>query len=407
MRKINIRDFQVARQSTSRDVNRQILLNLLRAHQPVSRADLARLMKTTRGVVGALVTELIADGLVYDGPTRAASRGRKPTLLYVRTRDRLVVAADVRVSAIDIVLCDFAGEQIARKSLPPILSPDEFVHEFPKYVSALLEKHKGAELCEGIGIVVPGMADRQAGRVISAPLLGWRDVEIGPPVAKATGLPVVVESAGKACALAHMWLSHDDVMNTQDFIYITVSDGVGTGIVIDGRLISGHGGTAGEFGHMAINLDGPRCACGSNGCWMAYISDLATGSRYATSLDCKPHSKPHSKPPAGAPSLRTIVSLMRSGDAKAMAALQSTARYLGLGLANILHGIDPACVYIGGEITTAWDVVEPVMREAIVERALTEKVANAVILPSKVTDPRLRGAVALIASPTFAAPKVA
>jgi N-acetylglucosamine repressor len=407
MRKINIRDFQVARQSTSRDVNRQILLNLLRAHQPVSRADLARLMKTTRGVVGALVNELIADGLVYAGPTRAASRGRKPTLLYVRTRDRLVVAADVRVSAIDVELCDFAGDQIARESLRPILSPDEFMRDFPKYVNALLKKHKAAELCEGIGIVVPGMADREAGRVISAPLLGWRDVEIGPPVAKATGLPVVVESAGKACALAHMWLSHDDVINTQDFIYITVSDGVGTGLVVDGRLVSGHGGTAGEFGHMAINFDGPRCACGSKGCWMAYISDLATGSRYAASLDSKTHSKPHSKPPASALPLRTIVSRIRSGDAKAMAALQATARYLGLGLAGILHGIDPACVYIGGEITTAWDIVEPIMREAIVERALTEKVANALILPSKITDPRLRGAVALIASPTFAAPKVA
>ncbi len=399
MRKINIRDFQVARQSTSRDVNRQILLNLLRAHQPVSRADLARLMKTTRGVVGALVNELIADGLVYDGPTRAASRGRKPTLLYVRTRDRLVVAADIRVSAIDIALCDFAGEQIARESLPPILSPDEFIRDFPKYVNALLKKHKAAELCEGIGLVVPGMADHQAGRVISAPLLGWRDVEIGPPVAKATGLPVIVESAGKACALAHMWLTHDDVMNTQDFIYITISDGVGTGLVVDGKLVPGHGGTAGEFGHMAINLDGPRCACGSNGCWMAYISDRATSARYAASL--------RSKPAADAPSLRTIISLAHSGNAKATAALQTTARYLGLGLANILHGVDPACVYIGGEITAAWDIIEPVMREAIVERALTGKVASALILPSKVSDPRLRGAVALIASPTFAAPKVA
>jgi predicted NBD/HSP70 family sugar kinase len=406
MRKINIRDFQVARQSTSRDVNRQILLNLLRAHQPVSRADLARLMNTTRGVVGALVNELIADGLVYDGPTRAASRGRKPTLLYVRTRDRLVVAADVRVSAIDIALCDFAGEQIGIESLRPILSPDEFIREFPKFVSALLKKHKAAEHCEGIGIVVPGMADRQAGRVISAPLLGWRDIEIGPPVAKATGLPVVVESAGKACALAHMWLTHDDVMNTQDFIYITVSDGVGTGVVIDGRLVSGHGGTAGEFGHMALSLDGPRCACGSNGCWMAYISDRATISRYASYAHSSVHSSAHSNLPE-TPTLRSIISRARSGDVKAMTALQATARYLGLGLVNILHGMDPACVYIGGEITTAWDIVEPVMREAIGERALTRNIASALILPSKISDPRLRGAVALIASPTFAAPKVA
>jgi predicted NBD/HSP70 family sugar kinase len=317
----------------------------------------------------------------------------------VRTRDRLVVAADVRVSAIDIALCDFAGEQIALESMRPILSPDEFIRDFPKYVSALLKKHQGAEHCEGIGIVVPGMADREAGRVISAPLLGWRDIEIGPPVAKATGLPVVVESAGKACALAHMWLTHDDAMNTQDFIYITVSDGVGTGLVIDGRLVSGRGGTAGEFGHMALSLDGPRCACGSNGCWMAYISDRATSARYASYLK--------STPPASAQPLRNIISRARSGDVKAMAALQATARYLGLGLVNILHGTDPACVYIGGEITTAWDIIEPVMREAIGERALTDKIASAVILPSKISDPRLRGAVALIVSPTFAAPKVA
>jgi predicted NBD/HSP70 family sugar kinase len=188
-------------------------------------------------------------------------------------------------------------------------------------------------------------------------------------------------------------------MNTQDFVYITVSDGVGTGLVIDGRLVSGHGGTAGEFGHMAIDLDGPRCACGSNGCWMAYVSDRATSARYASYLNAKPS--------ASAQPLRTIISRARSGDVKAMAALQATARYLGLGLVNILHGLDPACVYIGGEITTAWDIVEPVMREAIVERALTEKIASAVILPSKISDPRLRGAVALIASPTFAAPKVA
>lgn len=399
MRKININDFSVARQSTSRDVNRQILLNLLRAHQPVSRADLARLMRTTRGVVGALVGELIADGLVYDGATRATSRGRKPTLLYVRTRDRLVIAADVRVSGIDLALCDFVGEQIGLERMPPILSTTEFTEEFPKYVSALLKKHKATELCEGIGIVVPGMADRQSGRVISAPLLGWRDVEIGAPVAKATGLPVVVESAGKACALAHMWLSQEDVMNTQDFIYITVSDGVGTGLVIDGKLVSGHGGTAGEFGHMALNLDGPRCACGANGCWMAYISNRATISRYMTYLSSKPSATPLS--------LRNVISLARSGDVNAMAAIQATARYLGLGLANVLHGVDPACVYIGGEITAAWDIVEPTMREALAGRALTEKIANAIIQPSKVSDPRLRGAVALIAAPTFAAPEVA
>lgn len=399
MRKININDFSVARRSTSRNVNRQILLNLLRAHQPVSRADLARLMNTTRGVVGALVNELIEDDLVYDdGPARASARGRKPSLLYVRTQDRLVVAADVRVGRIDIALCDFTGHQIALETIDPILPPSQFIRDFPKHVSALLRKHRSAKLCEGVGIVIPGMADRDTGRVISSPLLGWRDVEIRDPIAKATGLPVVVETAGRACALAQMWLSHDDALNTQDFVYVNVSDGVGTGLVIGGRLVGGHGQTAGEFGHMPLNPDGPRCPCGSNGCWMAYISDIATGSRYASYLN--------SKRPASPPSIRDVIALARTGDVKAVSAIQMTARYLGIGLVSILHGVDPACVYIGGEIATAWDLVEPTMREAIAERALTAKIAQAVVHPCTTSYPRLRGAVALIAAPTFAAPNV-
>jgi N-acetylglucosamine repressor len=399
MRKINISDFSVARRSTSRDVNRQILLNLLRAHQPVSRADLARLMNTTRGVVGTLVNELIADGLVYDdGPSRAVARGRKPTLLYVRTQDRLVVGADVRFSRIDIALCDFTGRQIAVETIDAILSPSKFIREFPKHVDALLRKHRSAQLCEGVGIVIPGMVNRETGRVISAPLLGWRDVEIRDPIAKATGLPVVVETAGKACALAQMWFTHDEGLNTQDFVYINVSDGVGTGLVVGGRLVGGHGQTAGEFGHVPLSADGPRCACGANGCWMAYISDIATRSRYT--------SYANSKSAATSPSIRDIIALAHSGDVKALSAIQMTARYLGLGLVTILHGVDPACIYIGGEIATAWDIVEPTMREAIAERALTEKIAQAVIHPCTISYPRLRGAAALIAEPTFAAPNV-
>jgi N-acetylglucosamine repressor len=399
IRKINIHDFRIARRSTTRDVNRQIALNLLRAHEPLSRADLARRMNTTRAVVGVLVGELIAEGLVYEGETGVTARGRRPSLLYVRTQDRLVVATDIRVTRIDIALYDFSGRQIAIETLDPILLPRQFIAEFPKHVRALLRKHNSVELCKGVGIVIPGMADRDAGRVISAPLLGWRDVDLRDPIARATGLPVVVESAGKACALAQMWLSHGEASNTQDFLYVNVSDGVGTGLVIGGGLVHGHSQTAGEFGHMPLNLDGPRCGCGANGCWMVYISDLATRSRYA--------SYTNSKPLAGPPPLERIIALAHVGDGKAMAAIQATARYLGLGLVSILHGVDPACVYIGGEITTAWDIVEPIMREAIAERALTEKIAHVAIQPCKIPQPRLQGAVALIAAPTFAAPKVA
>ncbi len=113
MRKINTRDFHVATRSTSRDINRRIALNLIREHQPISRADLARRMNMTRGVVSVLVQELIAQGVIYEGATGEAARGRKPTFLHIRTRDRLAVAVDVRFSKTYLMLCDFSGRQVS------------------------------------------------------------------------------------------------------------------------------------------------------------------------------------------------------------------------------------------------------------------------------------------------------
>ena len=117
MRKINTRNFRRATRTTAREVNRQILLNLVREHQPISRADLARRMNIGRGRVTALVNELIDEGAVYEGETVDTVRGRKPKMLHIRTHDRLVVAADVRFSLTYLMLSDFAGTQIALKQM--------------------------------------------------------------------------------------------------------------------------------------------------------------------------------------------------------------------------------------------------------------------------------------------------
>src|SRR5947209_14950997 len=127
MRKINTRDFHVATRTTSREINRRIALNLIREHQPISRADLARRMSVTRGVAGVLVQELIEQGLIYEGATGEAARGRKPTFLHIRTQDRLVVAVDLRFSKTYLMLCDFAGRQLALEIYDTIFDPQAFV----------------------------------------------------------------------------------------------------------------------------------------------------------------------------------------------------------------------------------------------------------------------------------------
>src|SRR5436190_15163741 len=129
MRKINTRDFHVATRTTSRDINRRIALNLIREHQPISRADLARRMNVTRGIVSVLVQELMDQDVIYEGLTGETLRGRKPTFLHIRTHDRLAIAVDVRFSKTYLMLCDFAGRQLALETFDTIFSPVAFVKE--------------------------------------------------------------------------------------------------------------------------------------------------------------------------------------------------------------------------------------------------------------------------------------
>lgn len=408
MRKINTRDFHVATRTTSRDINRHIALNLIREHQPISRADLARGMKMTRGVVSVLVQELIAQGLIYEGATGEAARGRKPTFLHIRTHDRLVVAVDVRFTRTYLMLCDFSGRQLAIENFDTLFPIGDFVKDLAARIRKMLRRQGLGLACEGIGLVVPGMVDQRTGKILNAPALGWRDVDIRTRLAAATGLTVHIENSGRASALAQLWLTRGEVSGGHNFVYISVSDGVGVGVVVNGELLRGRDHIAGEFGHMPLNLDGPRCMCGNNGCWEAYTSNLASLSRYF-GWNLSKHSPNQLKDvERGAFTVLDLIACARRGDSKAVAAVLATGRFLGLGIATIINLINPDCIYLAGEIITAWDLIEDTVREAISERSLTEAATHT---PLRVTStqeyPRLRGAAALIAAPTFAAPRVA
>lgn len=406
MRKIDTRRFVRATRSTPRDINRQILLNLVREHGPISRADLARRMEIGRGMVTALVDELLGEESIYEGATIDAPRGRKPKMLYVRTRDRLVVGVDVRFSRTYIMLGDFGGSPVATESFETLVDPPALVDALVERIARLLRDHGAAGPCEGIGIVVPGMVDRQSGRVLNAPQLGWRDVDIRDALAAGTGLPVHVENAPIACALAHMWLGTHGPEHTNDFAYVTVSDGVGVGIVVNGQVVRGQGNTAGEFGHIPISLDGPSCLCGSHGCLEAYTSNIATLKRYL-GRDLTADQTRDLLRTSGL-TVNDVIARARDGEAHALATLDETAHYLGIGLATIINALNPAQVIVGGEITAVWDRIAPIIHTEIAKRALTVAASETPIIPEGGgVSPRLRGATALVTAPVYAAPQLA
>ncbi len=165
------------------------------------------------------------------------------------------------------------------------------------------------------------------------------------PLAKALtsrlGLPVKIENSGRACALAQLWMMRGGTSPLSDLVYVSVSDGIGVGVIINGELVHGRRDSAGQFAHVLLSVDGPRCSCGANGCWETYVSNLATLQRYWGTADVAAAMKEGR-------TIGDLITRARAGDARALAALLSTGRYLGLGFSTIVSAVDPTCIYVGG-----------------------------------------------------------
>ncbi len=406
MRKINTRSFVLATRGTPREINRQILLNLVRENEPICRADLARRMEIARGMVTSLVNELKSEGMLYEGATVDSPRGRRPQMLYVHTHGRLVIAVDVRFDRTIVMLADSTGAALESIVYDTVVDPGAFVDDLTVHVHRLLAEHADAGVVLGLGLVVPGIVDCETGRVLNSPHLGWRNFDVRDALSAAVGLPVFVENAPIACALAHMWLSQRGGSEANDFVYVSVADGVGTGVVSNGQVMHGTRNSAGEFGHVPLTADGPRCHCGGRGCLEVYVSDLATVLRYLGE-EFSPQTA-HDLVHASGLTVGDVVHRCNAGDPRAIAAVEATGRYLGAGLAVIVNALSPAKICVGGGIVGAWSVIEPFLTRTIRERALTDTAAATPVTRDEGgSQARLRGATALVAAPRFAAPSIA
>jgi N-acetylglucosamine repressor len=408
MRKINTRKFRIATRRTYREINRTIVLNLIREHQPISRAELARRMNVKRGALTEIVRELLETNEVFESGRATAARGRRPTLLRVQTSARVAGAVDVRATQTTLALADFAGAILRREVFATPPKPEDLAREIGKRVNAMLADGAlpaGAKYY-GLGVVVPGMVDRRGGRVLYAPRLGWRDVELRTELSKYVDSDIVVESAPTACAFARLWaLSGDSAVN--NFAYVSVSDGIGVGLVLSGEVLRGEAHTAGEFGHVSLDPFGPQCACGRRGCWEAFACNSATSLRYVAAVTGSNGAQGNGARRGPLPSVEEIVRRAKRGEKAAQTALAETGREIGRGLAVVVSALNPKRIYIGGEVTAAWDLLEAPMRQALTEGTITTAARETPIFATGATSEyRLMGAIALVAAPNYAAPRV-
>ena len=397
MRKIDLTNFQVATSETARQINRRITLNFLRHHQPMSRADLSRRSGLQRSTVSAIVDQLIEEGWVTEGAIGRLPRGRRPRFLHLNVERTGIIGVNLRPETTTVGLANVDARFEEQRSFPTPGNPSTFVQTVARTIASLRAAHPSM-VCEGIGVSLPGRVD-EGGRLVFAPNLGWRDVDLKQMLEAATGLPVNVENAANACALGEVWFGRHDE-HLRHLVAVTVSEGIGVGVLLNGQLVHGAHAMAGEFGHMTLDENGPPCCCGKRGCWERFASNSAAVDYYVSGSAARPGPS--------APSLRfeDIIRLAGTGDRRAVETLERMATFLGAGLATIVTGLAPQVIVVIGEVTSAWDRVGPIISQVLERRALRETPTR-IIATDHATQPRLRGAVTLVVQQHFGVPNVA
>lgn len=400
LRRIDLNNIKVARSETARDINRRIVLNLVRRHQPISRAAVARRSGMQRSTVSAITEQLIAERWVREGAFGHLPRGRKPTFLHLNSERAGIIGVDIQPGITTLAVSSMDGHVLAQEQIPTGSDPADFIARLGRRVIDLMHAYPKNSY-EGIGISLPGRVESSSHRLIFAPNLGWNDVDLQTPLEEATGLSVEMENAANACALAELWSGRygEGISN---LVTVTVSDGIGVGMIVNGQLFRGSRGAAGEFGHVSLTGDGPQCRCGNYGCWEVLASNAAAVRYYAESSSVR-KGEVGSKSDTARVSFGDILRLVEQGDEKARRAVDQMAHHLGAGIAMLVTGLAPDILLVAGEVTRTWNRVGPIVTRVVQARSFTH--ANTRILPTDPeAQPRLQGTIALVLQKHFDAP---
>ncbi len=399
-RKPNLENVTAAGHDMLRLVNRRILLSIVSDRQPISRAEIAKISGLNKATISTITTELLKDRCVIEkGSGRTTPIGGKPpTPLRLNAQRFGLFGVDIRADETIIALGDFNNRLIARLSFETGNDANSFLAKIGKEITKLRAKHDDFIEFAGIGISLPGLVDKHSGKFLISVVLPWRDVPVVQLVEKATGLSVVIDNSARCAALAEMWHSKAQYTHLRNLLYVSVSTGLACGIVIDGGLYRGGNNTSGQFGHIPIDLSGPECRCGQRGCWDLYASDKATLERYQRLRGGSGKRQP---------TMRRLVELVESGDQAATEAVCETARYLGIGITGLINGLDPEVVVLGGEITKAWGLIEPIIAEQTKHTLLAPRAHRVDIRRSAFeVRPSLKGALTLIQKELLSVPHV-
>lgn len=354
----------VANRDFIREINQFHILNTIRNAGAISRVEISHITGQSRAAVTNITARLIKENLIYEKETEDSSlRGRKRMLLALNPEAAYVVGVKLSAFRISCAVTDMQADVKASVNMPvrtserPVDFMADLIEEGIRH--CVNEARLDLEQISGIGLGIPGFVDSQSGICYWTPLYRKKDVPIKEMIQKRFQIETHIENDTNTVTLAHQWFGEGKGID--NFLVVTIEDGIGMGIVVNGQLYRGTRGIAAEFGHVVIDQDGRACRCGKKGCLEAYASNFAIVDAAISALE-----KGLWQHDSGS-NLRfeEVVAAAQSGNRILQDIFTKSGAYLGEGLSDLIQIFNPVKIIISGDGVNVGDLMFQSMYQVI------------------------------------------
>ena len=371
------------------EINRSLILKLLRKNEICSRAFLAKATGLQQATISIIVSDLIKKGVVVETGFIEGEKGRRSIGIALNAEKYKVIAVKLTRQYITVALFDICGKgyEHIKEKIDFTDGSENAMKKMKAMIKTLINRNAN-DVCIGLGMAIPGPFMRREGRIIlMTEFPGWEKIHITDELSESFHIPVILEHDANCSAIAEWW-SGDYASEEGTLVSVMAGQGIGAGIIVDGKLLFGSMGIAGEIGHMSIDVNGERCICGNRGCLYRYCSTVALEKSVEASLGDYPDSVLHQ-----GRSVTDIINATHHNDPLALAAIDKAAWYLGFGLANVANIYNPDVIVISDEMAQAGARFLDGVKSSVKEHVLHEIYENMqVVLSTLEGDSALLGA---------------
>ena len=388
----------VADRDLIREINQFTILNTIRSQEAISRVELAQLTGQSKAAVTNITARLIENHLIYEKASQdSKQRGRKRVMLALNPDAAYVVGIKVAAYMISCAVTDMAGTVRSAMDLPVATSnkPVEWVADLIEQGVSHCVRNAGLTLdrISGIGTGIPGLIDRKRG-INHWTLFYQKDsIPLRQLIQERFDMPVWVENDANTVTMAHQWFGHG--RGIDNFLVVTIEDGVGMGIVVNGRLYTGEQGMAAEFGHMVVRPGGRPCRCGKNGCLEAYVSNFSIIGQAARHLGVDRTQLAY----------RTVLDAAMAGNPAIVDLFSQAGKVLGLGISGLIQVFSPRRIIFSGRGVEAGSLVFDALHAQLERHTTAEVLENCDIILHEFCDTDwARGAATLALQELYKSP---